>query len=70
MAVKKERTIEETLKDLEELIKKLESGESSLEESFEYYETGMKLVKSCNDKIDKVEKKIIVLEENGEEYEL
>jgi len=55
---------------LEELIKKLESGESSLEESFEYYETGMKLVKSCNDKIDKVEKKIIVLEENGEEHEL
>lgn len=70
MAVKKERTIEETLKDLEELIKKLESGESSLEESFEYYETGMKLVKFCNDKIDKVEKKIIVLEENGEEHEL
>jgi exodeoxyribonuclease VII small subunit len=70
MAVKKERTIEETLKDLEELIKKLESGESSLEKSFEYYETGMKLVKSCNDKIDKVEKKIIVLEENGEEHEL
>lgn len=69
MAVKKERTIEETLKDLEELVKKLESGESSLEESFEYYETGMKLVKSCNDKIDKVEKKIIVLEENGEEHE-
>ncbi|MDW2797154.1 exodeoxyribonuclease VII small subunit [Clostridium boliviensis] len=70
MAVKKEKTIEETLKDLEELVKKLESGESSLEESFEYYETGMKLVKSCNDKIDKVEKKIIVLEENGEEHEL
>ncbi|MDK2968261.1 MULTISPECIES: exodeoxyribonuclease VII small subunit [Lacrimispora] len=70
MAVKKERTIEETLKDLEELVKKLESQESSLEESFEYYETGMKLVKSCNDKIDKVEKKIIVLEENGEEHEL
>lgn len=70
MAVKKERTIEETLKDLEELVKKLESGESSLEESFKYYETGMKLVKSCNDKIDKVEKKIIVLEENGEEHEL
>ena len=70
MAVKKERTIEETLKDLEELIKKLESGESSLEESFEYYETGMKIVKSCNYKIDKVEKKIIVLEENGEEHEL
>ncbi|HBE85416.1 MAG TPA: exonuclease VII small subunit, partial [Lachnoclostridium sp.] len=28
-----------------------------------------KLVKFCNEKIDKVEKKIIVLEENGEEHE-
>ncbi len=70
MAVKKEKNIEETFRDLEEIIKKLESGESSLEESFQYYETGMKLVKSCNDKIDKVEKKIIVLEENGEDHEL
>ncbi|WP_394525378.1 exodeoxyribonuclease VII small subunit [Lacrimispora sp. JR3] len=70
MAAKKEKTIEETFSELEELIKKLESGESSLEESFQYYETGMKLVKSCNEKIDKVEKKIIVLEENGEDREL
>ncbi|RKD33279.1 exodeoxyribonuclease VII small subunit [Lacrimispora algidixylanolytica] len=70
MAVKKEKTIEETFAEMEELIKKLESGESSLEESFQYYETGMKLVKSCNDKIDKVEKKIIVLEDDGEKSEL
>lgn len=70
MAVKKEKTIEETFAEMEELIKKLESGESSLEESFQYYETGMKLVKSCNDKIDKVEKKIIVLEDNGDKSEL
>ncbi|MFR3728611.1 exodeoxyribonuclease VII small subunit [Lacrimispora sp.] len=70
MAAKKEKTIEETFTELEELIKKLESGESSLEESFQYYETGMRLVKSCNEKIDKVEKKIIVLEENGEDREL
>ncbi|MEY8353058.1 exodeoxyribonuclease VII small subunit [Lachnospiraceae bacterium 54-53] len=70
MAVKKEKTIEETFGELEEIIRKLESGESSLEESFQYYETGMKLVKSCNEKIDKVEKKIIVIEENGEDHEL
>ena len=67
MAAKKEQTIEETFAQLEEIIRKLESGESSLEEAFGHYETGMKLVKSCNEKIDKVEKKIIVLEENGEE---
>lgn len=70
MAARKEKTIEETFGELEEILKKLESGESSLEEAFQYYETGMKLVKTCNEKIDKVEKKIIVLEENGEEHEL
>uniref|UniRef100_UPI0032613E03 exodeoxyribonuclease VII small subunit n=1 Tax=Clostridium sp. NkU-1 TaxID=1095009 RepID=UPI0032613E03 len=47
---KRKKTIEETFGELEELIKKLESGESSLEESFQYYETGMKLVKFCNEK--------------------
>lgn len=70
MAAKKEKTIEETFGELEEIIKKLESGESSLEESFQYYETGIKLIKSCNEKIDKVEKKIIVIEDNGENHEL
>lgn len=30
----------------------------------------MKLVKSCSEKIDKVEKQIIVLEEDGESHEL
>lgn len=67
---KDQKTIEETFQELEVIIKKLESGESSLEESFDYYETGMKLVKSCNDKIDKVEKKIVVLEEDGGNHEL
>lgn len=70
MAAKKEKTIEETFGELEEIIRKLENGESSLEESFQYYEAGVKLVKSCNEKIDKVEKRIIVLEENGENHEL
>jgi exodeoxyribonuclease VII small subunit len=63
MAAKKEKTIEETFGELEALIKKLENGECSLEESFQYYEAGMKLVKFCNEKIEKVEKKIILLEE-------
>ena len=70
MAAKKVKSVEETFQELEEIIRKLESGESSLEESFQYYEEGMKLVKSCNEKIDKVEKQIIVLEEDGESHEL
>ena len=70
MAAKKVKSVEETFQELEEIIRKLESGESSLEVSFQYYEAGMKLVKSCNEKIDKVEKQIIVLEEDGESHEL
>ena len=70
MAAKKVKSVEETFQELEEIIRKLESGESSLEESFQYYEAGMKRVKSCNEKIDKVEKQIIVLEEDGESHEL
>ena len=68
MAAKKEKSVEETFKELEEIIHRLESGESSLEESFKYYEAGMKLVKSCNEKIDKVEKQILILSE-GDEHE-
>lgn len=70
MAVKKEKSVEQTFKELEELIGKLEGGETSLEEAFQYYEAGMRLVKACNDKIDKVEKQIIVLEKDGEGHEL
>ena len=58
-----EMTIEQTFEALEEIMEKLEAGETTLEESFKYYEAGMKLVKSCNDQIDKVEKKIMILTE-------
>ncbi|MCI8830141.1 MAG: exodeoxyribonuclease VII small subunit [Lachnospiraceae bacterium] len=63
-----EITIEETFDQLEEVLKQMEAKEISLEESFACYERGMKLVKACNDKLDKVEKQIIVLsEEQGDE---
>lgn len=63
-----ELTIEETFELLEEVLGKMEERDITLEESFTCYEKGMKLVKACNDKIDKVEKQIIVLsEEQGDE---
>ena len=60
-------TIEETFAALDALIDQLESGKGSLEDAFKNYEEGMKLVKSCNEKIDKIEKQILVL--NGEPME-
>ena len=64
----RELTIEETFKELESVLERMETQEISLEESFACYEKGMKLLKYCNDKIDKVEKQIMVLsEEQGDE---
>ena len=62
----KEQTLDQSFEKLEEMIKKLEQEDISLEESFKLYKEGMKLIKSCNDKIDKVEKEVLKLNENGE----
>ncbi len=62
----KEQTLEQIFDKLEETIGKLEQEDIPLEESFKLYEEGMKLIKSCNDRIDKVEKEVLKLNENGE----
>lgn len=60
-------TIEETFEALDSLIERLESGDGTLEDSFKSYEEGMKLIKSCNGKIEKIEKQVLVL--SGEQAE-
>lgn len=62
----KDLTIEETFERLEEAVGQLESGDIALEKALEVYEQGMKYVKSCNDAIDRVEKKVMIIRENGE----
>lgn len=62
---KKVSTLEENFRQLEEMIERLEDKEIGLEESFVLYERGMKLLKQCNDQIDKVEKKVMVMNQNG-----
>ena len=64
-----EQTLEELFVQLEETMKKMEQEDVSLEDSFQYYHRGMDLLKVCNDKIDKVEKKMLVLDEEGGTHE-
>lgn len=66
---KKEKTIDEIFAALEEVLTSLESEEISLEDSFQRYESGIKLIKSCNEKIEQVEKQIMVLSENGGDHD-
>jgi exodeoxyribonuclease VII small subunit len=62
----KELTLEQTFEKLEDTIGKLQQEDISLEDSFKLYKEGMKLIKSCNDRIDRVEKQVLKLNENGE----
>ncbi len=64
---KEEKTLEASFLELNEIISKLEMEEISLEDSFSLYQEGIKLLKVCNDSIDKVEKQLIILGENSTE---
>ncbi len=64
------KSLEEVFQQLDEIAGKLEETEVSLEDSFQLYHKGMELLKICNDKIDKVEKQMLILDESGEQHEL
>ena len=67
---KEKLTIDERMDMLDELIERMEDEEVTLEESFAYYKQGIELVKSCNDAIDRVEKEVLKLNDDGSEEPL
>lgn len=66
-----ELTIEGSLEQLQQILAKMEKEDLPLEESFAHYERGVKLIREVNARIDRVEKKVQMLTEDGvlEEYE-
>lgn len=52
---------EKSIKELEEIVAKLESGDTALDESLELFEKGINLSKECNKMLDNAEKKVSVL---------
>lgn len=65
-----ERSLEENFQELEGLIDVLSDPEATLEQAFSLYSRGMELLKNCNQQIDRVEKKVLVLGGQGELEEL
>lgn len=57
----KSQTLEQSFEMLEDIIGKLENSDLTLDESFKIYNEGIKLIKNCNQQLDKVEKQIVVL---------
>tara|TARA_B100000315_G_scaffold244053_1_gene268130 strand:- start:498 stop:728 length:231 start_codon:yes stop_codon:yes gene_type:complete len=60
---KKEKnpSFEVALEKLENLVEKMESGEATLEQSLEWFEEGMTLIKSCRSQLEDAEQKVQTL---------
>ncbi len=65
----KKPTFEESIKRLEEIVRLLEGGDVTLDESIKLYTEGAKLVNECNAKLDETEKKIKLLVTKGNSVE-
>ena len=61
MAKKENLSFESAIVRLEEIVKLLEKGNSSLDESLKLYEEGISLVRYCNTALDNAENKIKIL---------
>ncbi len=58
-------TVEKAYEELEEIIRNLESEETTLEDSLKYYKKGVTLLDKCQNVLDTVEKEMIILKDNN-----
>lgn len=73
MAEKKEKTFEESLVKLEEIVKNLEGGQVPLDDAISKFTEAMELSKLCNERLKNAEENINkILKENGklEEFKI
>jgi len=61
MAENNPKQFEDEMADLERIVGQIDSGELSLEESIAAFERGVALVRSLNQKLDEVERRVEVL---------
>ncbi len=54
-------SFEESMRELEEIVRRLERGEMSLEEALAAFEEGIRLVKALNERLTEVEARVEVL---------
>ena len=60
----KSPSLEDTFDKLEDILGQMESGELTMNESFKKYKEGIELVKKCSLMIDKVEKEMIIINDD------
>ena len=61
------KTFEQAMKQLEQIVQDLESGDLPLEKAIKKFEEGIQLSKFCTGKLDETEKRItILIQDSGE----
>jgi exodeoxyribonuclease VII small subunit len=60
------KTFEQSMKQLEQIVQELESGDLPLEKAIKKFEDGIQLTRLCAKKLDETEKKISMLVEDGQ----
>ncbi|MCD8152421.1 MAG: exodeoxyribonuclease VII small subunit [Clostridiales bacterium] len=60
-------SLEEMFAQLDEILAAMDDREISLEDAFSLYEKGMKQIRRCSEKLDLVEKKMLVIAQDGAE---
>jgi exodeoxyribonuclease VII small subunit len=66
MSKEKEIKFEAALGKLEEIVRTLEEGDLSLDDSLRMFEEGVKLSKLCGQKLDAAERRIEILMKDGQ----
>lgn len=61
---------EDNLKDLEQLVRKMESGEMKLDEMIKAFEEGRRLTSDCRKELDSIRLKIETVTKSGTTEEL
>ncbi len=59
------KSFEQSMKQLEQIVVELESGELPLEQAIRKFEEGMELSKFCSQKLEEIERRITLLVRDG-----
>lgn len=69
MSTDKNTDFESSLKELEKIVRELESGDMNLESSLKSFEQGIELYKKCRQTLEGAEKKIKILSDSLKEID-
>lgn len=61
-----EKKFEQAIVELEDIVKQLQAGDLSLDESMEKFKVGMELANLCNTQLQQAEKSITMLVEQSD----